>query len=140
MGELPRRLGAAGASRRSNAAGSRRVHSAIQRCEACGTLQHPPEEVCHACGAMRVRHRGAGATGTCTATPSCTTRRNPALGGAVPYTVVLVALDDAPHIRVVGNVQGEVAIGMPVEAGWDEREADDGTVIRLPRWRAFVQA
>ena len=25
---------------------------AIQRCSSCSTLQHPPEEICHACGAM----------------------------------------------------------------------------------------
>ena len=25
---------------------------AIQRCTACATLQHPPEEICHACGGM----------------------------------------------------------------------------------------
>ena len=35
---------------------------AIQECEACATLQHPPEEICHACGSMtplRVRKMAA---------------------------------------------------------------------------------
>jgi uncharacterized OB-fold protein len=54
----------------------------------------------------------------------------------VPYTVVLVSLDDAPQIRVVGNIPGtDVHIGMPVVAEWDEHTADDGTTILLPQWR-----
>ena len=60
---------------------------------------------------------------------------NPALAESVPYTVALVSLDDAPQIRVVGDVQGEVEIGVPVAAWWDDHETEDGTVIRLPRWR-----
>ena len=89
---------------------------------------------------VRVRYRGAAPRGTIHSYTVVHYPANPALAASVPYTVVLVSLDDAPHIRVVGDVQGEVAIGMPVEAWWDEREADDGTVIRLPRWRAFVRA
>jgi uncharacterized OB-fold protein len=60
---------------------------------------------------------------------------NPALAEAVPYTVVLVSLDDAPEIRVVGNIDGDCRIGMAVVPYWQERTADDGTVIRLPQWR-----
>ena len=64
---------------------------------------------------------------------------NAALAGAVPYTVVLVSLDDLPDVRVIGNLPEAtpdlVRIGMPVEAYWDERAADDGTVVHLPQWR-----
>jgi uncharacterized OB-fold protein len=60
---------------------------------------------------------------------------NSALAASLPYTVVLVSLDDAPHIRIVGNLDAaHVAIGMPVVATWDERTAEDGTVILLPQW------
>ena len=42
---------------------------------------------------------------------------NRALAESVPYTVVLVSLDEAPAIRVVGNIPGtDVHIGMPVVA------------------------
>ena len=48
----------------------------------------------------------------------------------MPYAVVLVSLDAAPDLRVVGNLLDvpvdEVAIGMPVEATWEERTAEDG--------------
>jgi len=62
---------------------------------------------------------------------------NKALADSLPYTVVLVSLDDAPQIRVIGNLIGgtEVQIGMPVVAEWDEHTADDGTTILLPQWR-----
>ena len=60
--------------------------------------------------AMSFDARVAGADAArCTATPSSTTRRTRALADAVPYTVVLVSLDDAPHLRVVGNIDGDRA-------------------------------
>jgi uncharacterized OB-fold protein len=58
----------------------------------------------------------------------------------VPYTVVLVSLDGAPHLRVVGNLDGEVEIGTPVEAVWLDRVADDGTKILLPQWQRMKES
>jgi uncharacterized OB-fold protein len=111
---------------------------AIQRCARCATLQHPPEEVCHACGGMDFETRELAPRGTVHSYTVVHYAANPALAGAVPYTVVLVSLDDAPHLRVIGNLEGEVRIGMPVEAFWQERTAEDGTLIRLPQWRAAI--
>ena len=108
---------------------------AIQRCTACATLQHPPEEVCHACGAMDFDVEVLAPRGTVHSFTVVHYPANPALADAVPYTVVLVSLDEAPHLRVVGNLEGEARIGMPVVPFWEERAADDGTVIRLPQWR-----
>ena len=108
---------------------------AIQRCTVCSARQHPPEEVCHACGAMTFDTVELAPTGTVHSYTVVHYAANPALAGSVPYTVVLVALDEAPEIRVVGNLEGtDVAIGMPVVATWDERTAEDGTVILLPQW------
>ena len=108
----------------------------VQRCASCATLQHPPEEVCAACGAMAFDHVPLAPTGTVHSFTVVHYAANPALADAVPYTVVLVSLDAAPHIRVVGNLDGvDVTIGMPVVATWDRRTADDGTEILLPQWR-----
>ena len=65
-----------------------------------------------------------------------------ALDDAVPYTVVLVSLDGAPDLRVVGNCSTarDVEIGMPVEAVWLERVADDGTKILLPQWQRVKES
>lgn len=112
---------------------------AVQRCTACATLQHPPEEICHACGAMTFDHVALAPRGTVYSYTVVHYPANPALADAVPYTVVLVSLDEAPEVRVVGNLvggdPGEVHIGMPVEATWEERTAEDGTRILLPQWR-----
>lgn len=107
----------------------------IQRCASCSALQHPPEEVCHACGGASFDTKVLSPRGTVHSYTVVHYPANPALADAVPYTVVLVSLDDAPHLRVVGDIEGPVEIGMAVVPWWDERAAADGTVIRLPRWR-----
>lgn len=107
----------------------------IQRCASCATLQHPPEEVCSACGAMAFDTATMAPTGTVYSHTVVHYAANGALADSVPYTVVLVSLDDAPHIRIVGNIDGtDVTIGMPVVATWEERTAEDGTTILLPQW------
>jgi len=108
---------------------------AVQRCDACGVLQHPPEEACAVCGGMTFGVEVLAPRGTIHSYTVVHYPANPALAESVPYTVVLVSLDGAPDIRVVGDIDDDVEIGMPVEAWWDECEADDGAVIRLPRWR-----
>lgn len=112
---------------------------AVQCCSSCGTLQHPPEELCHACGSMELGHRDLAPSGVVHSYTIVHYAVNRALADAVPYAVVLVSLDDAPHLRVIGNLfevpVEEVRIGLRVEAFWQEREADDGAVIRLPQWR-----
>ncbi len=118
---------------------------AVQRCAGCGTAQHPPEEVCHRCGSMSFDHVAVAPRGTVHSYTVAHYPVHPALAGSVPYTVVLVSLDEAPQVRVVGNLVGdravgaapagdEIIIGMPVEAFWEEREVD-GQVVRLPQWR-----
>lgn len=112
---------------------------AVQTCAGCGALQHPPEEICHACGSMAFTTTEMAPTGTVYSYTVAHYPVHPALADAVPYAVVLVALDDAPAIRVVGNVVGtapsEVHIGMPVAATWEERAVDDD-VVHLLMWTA----
>ena len=112
---------------------------AVQTCASCGVLQHPPEEICPACGAMSFVTTTVPGEGT---VHSFTVVHHPvhqALEDAVPYTVVLVSLDAAPELRVVGNLLGapgvEVAIGMPVEAVWSERASGDEETVLLPQWQ-----
>jgi uncharacterized OB-fold protein len=108
----------------------------IQRCASCATLQHPPEEICHKCGSLAFDGVTVAPTGTVHSYTIAHYAANPALVDSVPYTVVLVSLDEVPAIRVVGNLAGtDVHIGMPVVAEWDEHTAEDGTAILLPQWR-----
>jgi uncharacterized OB-fold protein len=67
---------------------------------------------------------------------------HPALRAHVPYAVVLVSLDDAPGVRLVGNVlkraPHEVAIGDAVRVAYEEtRDPDAGETLRIPQWEAL---
>jgi uncharacterized OB-fold protein len=109
---------------------------AVQRCVSCAVLQHPPEEICRACGSMRFESASLAPTGTVYSFTVVHYAANPALASSLPYTVVLVTLDEAPHVRIVGNLDDDdVTIGMPVVATWEERTADDRSTILLPQWR-----
>jgi len=112
---------------------------AIQECEACSTLQHPPEEICHVCGSMSFATRVLPGTGIVHSFTVVHHSVADALDAVVPYAVVLVSLDAAPELRVVGNLVGgpveDVEIGMPVTAVWLERIAPDGTKLLLPQWQ-----
>jgi len=108
---------------------------AIQTCAECGRLQHPPEEICAACGAMTFTTTVLANTGTVYSYTVVHHSVHAALNQSVPYTVILVSLDGAPHLRVVGTLDGEVEIGTPVHAVWQERVAEDGTKILLPHWQ-----
>lgn len=111
---------------------------AVQRCVECDTLQHPPEEICHSCGAMTFTTQVMAPRGTVHSFTVVHYAVNRGLAESVPYAVVLVNLDDAPEIRIVGNLPEvaaeEIRIGMPVVAFWEEKVAEDGTVVRLAQW------
>ncbi|MCC7077963.1 MAG: OB-fold domain-containing protein [Acidimicrobiia bacterium] len=111
---------------------------AIQCCASCTTLQHPPEEVCHACGGTEFEIRVLRPRGTVVSHTVVHHAPSPALAAFVPYTIVLVSLDDAPHIRVVGNIDGPVSIGMRVAAHWEEFPTDEGPTIRLIQWHRMA--
>ncbi|MDH4144320.1 MAG: OB-fold domain-containing protein [Acidimicrobiia bacterium] len=110
---------------------------ALQHCAACGVRQHPPEEICHSCGGMDFDYRAVAPTGTVYSYTVAHYAVNRALADHVPYAVVLVSLDDAPEVRVIGNIVGidpaEVHIGMAVRALWERHEVD-GDVVELPLW------
>jgi hypothetical protein len=107
----------------------------VQACNRCGTVQHPPEVVCHRCrqfdmGWKEVSGRGHVYSYTIVWNPA-----HPALREFVPYNVCLVQLDDEPDFYllspVVDATPDEVQIGMPVEIVF-ERTAED---LVQPRWR-----
>ena len=112
---------------------------AVQTCASCAAMQHPPEEICHRCGAMEFASTALAPNGTVHSYTIVHYAVHPALADAVPYAVVLVSLDDAPKIRVVGNLLDlgpeEVRIGLPVTAVWDRRDVD-GETIHLLQWRS----
>jgi uncharacterized OB-fold protein len=105
----------------------------VQRCPGCGTLRHPPAPACWKCRGFA--HEWIALSGRGTVFSHAVVHRAflPELASHVPYTVVVVALDDAPGIRLVSNlVEGEARIGLPVEVVFEDVSAD----MTVPRFRA----
>jgi uncharacterized OB-fold protein len=112
-------------------AAAAREELAVCACAACGAVLHPPRAYC-ACGRWDTVWRtvsGRGRLYSWTTVEHQTHRAFP-----VPYTIVLVELDDAPDARLVGYLPGRPALeaGMPMQV-WFEPVDDDGTL--LPQWR-----
>ena len=105
----------------------------IQRCRACGTAQFYPKTTCTTCGSVELDWEDASGQGTLHTFTVARRATHPAFEGAEPYVVAIVELAEGP--RVTGNLVDcgidDVRIGMAVELGWDEPDADG---ISLPLW------
>ena len=113
----------------------------LQACSSCGAVQHPPEDVCRRCQGMTFATRESAGTGSVYSFTVVHHPAHPILAPAVPYAAVLVALDDYPHVRVVGNVlnvpPGDVRIGLRVRVTWQEMmDPESGERIVFPQWIA----
>jgi uncharacterized protein len=111
----------------------RRRELRVQRCTSCGTLRHPPAPACWQCRGFA--HEWIALSGLGTVFSHAVVHRAflPELASHVPYTIVVVALDDAPGIRLVSNlVDGEARIGLPVEVVFE----DVAPEVTVPRFRA----
>jgi len=111
----------------------------VQACRACGHAQHPPEDLCRACGSHDVGPRESTGFGRIESVAVVHHAVHPLLKGRVPYAVILVAVDDAPGVRLLGNVRntapGEIAIGARVRVIFEEaRDPDNGEHLLIPQW------
>ena len=102
----------------------------VQECANCHTVLHVPRAYCRACGAWSPAWRPAGTTGTLHSFTVADHQVHPAY--PVPYTIVLVDLDDVPGVRLLGHLDGnpDLTIGMPMRVRFDELA--EGVV--LPNW------
>jgi uncharacterized OB-fold protein len=110
---------------------ARRRELVVRACSSCGTVLHLPTAYCHSCGSWDGEWRPVAGRGRLYAWTVVEHQVHPAY--PVPYTIVLVELDDAPGVRFVGSLHGAppLADGQAMEV-WFE-ELDDGAV--LPQWR-----
>jgi hypothetical protein len=104
-----------------------------QRCRSCGLLRHPPRPTCPQCGSTDVEWQLLSGRGKVYTFAISHQAVHPALEGLVPFTTLIVELDEG--LRFTSNlVKGSepVQIGTPVEVVF-ERVAEE---ITLPRFRA----
>ena len=111
----------------------------LQQCDACGNIQHPPEDVCRKCQGFSLGHFQSAGTGRVASVAVNHHPVHPGMKDVVPYAIVLVTVDDAPGILVVGNAVGaapeDVRIGDAVRVVF-ERAHDTGNDVDLliPQW------
>ncbi len=109
----------------------------IQHCRGCERWQWGPEWICHHCHCDDLAFRAVTGHGTVYSYERVWHPVHPALKDQGPYLIVLVELDDAPGVRMVGNLLGDprqpVRIGAPVSAVFEHhREAQ--TPYTLVQW------
>jgi len=99
-------------------------------CRSCGRVLHMPRRWCHHCASDQVEWRKVRPAGTVYSASVVTHQIHPSF--PVPYTVVLVDLDDAPGVRLVGRIDGrpDLSIGDPVHARLVSLPTGGG----LPEW------
>lgn len=76
----------------------------IQACTTCGRLRHPPRPVCPWCRSFEREWRLMSGRGTVWSFVVPHPPLLPAYSELAPYNVVVVALEEDPLIRVVGNL------------------------------------
>jgi uncharacterized OB-fold protein len=115
----------------------------VQACAQCGRRRMPPRPMCPHCRSFESTWDRMSGRATVWSFVVSHPPLLPAYAEVAPYNVVVVALDDDPTVRFVGNVvpgpdaplnavdPRSVTIGEPVEVVFDT--PTDG--IAMPRWR-----
>lgn len=106
----------------------------VQACAGCGRWRFPPRPMCPRCNALVSRWEVTSGRGTVWSFVVPHPPLLPAYAELSPYNVVVVALDEDPAIRMVGNLlpldDTAIEIGLPVRVTFDEV----GEGVALPRW------
>lgn len=110
----------------------------IQRCLGCGIWQWGPEWICHSCHGFDLAWEEVRAEGRIYSWERVWHAVHPALKTAVPYLVVLVELEEAKSVRLIGNLLGdprqEVSTGTEVVGEFEHHPASDPP-FSLLQWR-----
>lgn len=103
---------------------------AVQRCKQCGALRWQPAPLCPECLQSGGTWVDLSGRGTVWSFAEYHRAMHPAFAAAVPYTVVMVELEEG--LRMIGAMQGPgpaPVIGSPVHAVF-EAVTDEVTLVR----------
>ena len=122
-------------------AGTARGELLVQACGYCGAWRMPPRPMCPRCRSIAVTWVPTSGRGTIWSFIVPHPPLLPAYSELAPYNAIVVALDDDPTIRFVGNLvtaadgaineidPATITVGEPVQVVF--ASADD---VALPRW------
>jgi uncharacterized protein len=121
--------------------GTARGRLVVQSCAECGRLRMPPRPMCPACNSLRHEWQAMSGRGAIWSFVVPHPPLLPAYAALAPYNVVVVALDEDPSLRLVGNLvaapdgainsvdPAKIRIGEPVRVVFQQVED-----VHLPRW------
>jgi uncharacterized OB-fold protein len=109
---------------------ARRHQLVVRMCDRCRAVLHMPRAYCRFCGSWEGHWEPVSGRGRLYSWTTVEHQVHPAY--KVPYTVVLVELEDHPRVRLLGHLPGapELAAGQPMQV-WFE-DLDGG--VSLPQW------
>ncbi|HEY3724065.1 MAG TPA: OB-fold domain-containing protein [Acidimicrobiia bacterium] len=122
-------------------AGTARGELLVQTCAQCGLTRMPPRPMCPSCRSLDHTWEPSSGRGTVWSFAVPHPPLLPAYAEVAPYNVLIVALDEDPTIRFVGNLVAReggpinevdpatIEIGEPVRVTY--AQVDD---VTLPRW------
>jgi uncharacterized OB-fold protein len=113
----------------------RRGELRMQRCAECKRLRWPPRPMCPGCQSFEGEWIPVSGRGTIYSFVIAHAPLLPAFQPRAPMPVVLVALEEDPTLRLIGNLvdpgqASRLAIGAPVEVAFE-----DLGEVTLPQWR-----
>ena len=112
----------------------------VQRCSNCGTFRHSPELICYNCHSFDYSWEKVSGAGKVYSHMNVVHPVHPAVVERVPFNVVLVELDDAPGIRMIGNLVDceykDIHIGLPVQVHFEDHPEEG---VTLPLWKRVDQ-
>ena len=118
----------------------------VQACSVCGRLRHPPRPMCPHCRSTRRHWQVVSGRGELWSYTVPHPPLLPAYAELAPYNVIVVALEEDPTIRFVGNlVTGpdgaineidpeSLSIGEAVQVTFTRLVRPDGSAVMIPRW------
>lgn len=106
----------------------------FQRCTGCGTWRHVPREYCAQCGSDAFEWAMSAGRGKVFTWTTIYRPLHPAFIQDVPYSGVVVELDEGPRVMtwVTDVAPDALEIGMPVEV-WFDDVTDQVTLAKFKR-------
>lgn len=84
--------------------GARQGELRVQRCGSCGRLRFPPRPMCPWCRSVQAAWPAMSGKGSIWSFVVAHPPLLPAYAAVAPYNVTVVALDEDPLVRLVGNL------------------------------------
>jgi len=110
----------------------------LQQCDDCGTLRFPATRHCAACGSAKSGWAAVSGRGTVESWCRFHQVYFEGFGEDVPYTVVVVRLEEGPRLfsNLIGAPADGIDIGLAVEAYYDDVTPEVTLVKFKPAGRA----